>query len=221
MIVDLLTAPRGQLLSMLEPTRAFAHTPPDYHQQQTGAKSEAGTSTSQGDQAGSTAGSMSLSELSVSDPGMKEPEAWWSQVQTVLSAIFRIQGLRTSSIACEDYACFCDVDVSGMLSCLHPHGLRCAAETEVSDHAACNRSQVKEHATLVVKMCALDQPHVGCVFHHLPCLQDSTFLQHRSAGSANMWFRGSDHTATNTKLFQCTHCFWQDSMLLQQCSIIQ
>lgn len=102
MIVDLLTAPRGQLLSMLDPTQAFAHTPPDYHQQQTGAKSEAGTSTSQ---AGSTAGSMGLSELSVSDPGMKEPEAWWSQVQTVLSAIFRIQGLRTSSIACEERAC--------------------------------------------------------------------------------------------------------------------
>ena len=32
---------------------------------------------------------MSLSELSVSDPGMKQPEAWWSQVQMVLStAVF-------------------------------------------------------------------------------------------------------------------------------------
>lgn len=87
MIVDLLTAPRGQLLSMLEPTQGLILTPPD-HQQAAMDKLGAGTSESSNIQAGSATGSTSLSELSVSDPGMKEPEAWWSQVQTVLPTAF-------------------------------------------------------------------------------------------------------------------------------------
>ena len=90
MIIDLLTAPRGQLLSMLEPAHGFVLTPPDQCQQQVMKKPGAGTSESRNVQAGSTTGSMSLSELSVSDPGMKEPEAWWSQVQMVLPAAFSI-----------------------------------------------------------------------------------------------------------------------------------
>lgn len=85
MIVDLLTAPRGRLLSMLDPTQGFAHTQPEQHPQQEPA---AGASTSTDAQAGLASGTMSLSELSVSDPGMKQPEVWWSQVQTVLPMAF-------------------------------------------------------------------------------------------------------------------------------------
>lgn len=85
MIVDLLSGPRSRLLSMLDPTQGFTHTQPDQHLQQEPA---AGPSTSKAAQAGSTPGMMSLSELSVSDPGMKQPEAWWSQVQTVLPTAF-------------------------------------------------------------------------------------------------------------------------------------
>ena len=83
-ITDMLTAPRSQLLSMLKPTQGFVLPPPNRHQQHTRDKLGAGTSQGRNVQAGSTTGSMSLSELSVSDPGMKEPEAWWAQVQMVL-----------------------------------------------------------------------------------------------------------------------------------------
>lgn len=107
-IIDRLTGPRERLLSML--AQAFAPNPPAAAdppsstplQQQTlpagppsrppqhtpaaagppsrRPKQAGNRSTSKLAQAG---GSMSLSELSVSDPGMKEPQAWWSQVQTV------------------------------------------------------------------------------------------------------------------------------------------
>lgn len=86
MITDMLTAPRSQLLSMLETTQGFVLPPSHCHQQHTRDKLGAGTSQGRNVQAGSTTGSMSLSELSVSDPGMKEPEAWWAQVQLVLLA---------------------------------------------------------------------------------------------------------------------------------------
>ena len=90
MIVDLLTAPRGQLLSMLEPTQGLILTLPDHQQQPAMDKLGAGTSECRNILAGSTTGSTSLSELSVSDPGMKEPEAWLSQVQTVLPTALMI-----------------------------------------------------------------------------------------------------------------------------------
>ncbi|KAL3141244.1 hypothetical protein ABBQ38_003585 [Trebouxia sp. C0009 RCD-2024] len=87
MIVDCLTAPRDRLLSMLAPAQASPPISPPVTGppsrpplQQTGNKL-----TSKSAQAGGPAsGCMSLSELSVSDPGMKEPQAWWSQVQTAL-----------------------------------------------------------------------------------------------------------------------------------------
>lgn len=103
-IVDCLTAPRDSLLSMLAPAQASSPTstplagPPGRPPLQQTGNNSASTSAQAG---GPAAGCVSLSELSVSDPGMKEPQAWWSQVQLVLPA------LHFPCIACGEHSCWC------------------------------------------------------------------------------------------------------------------
>ena len=102
-IVDVWTAPRNQLMTMLKTTQDNVRTVPQQqqrqqhgeqqqqqlqhqqqgHQQQTLSSHQAGAKQGRATKAGSKETSVSLSELSVSDPGMREPEVWWSQVQQV------------------------------------------------------------------------------------------------------------------------------------------
>ncbi len=85
-IIDCTTAPREQLLAMLQAEKGFTaispgpvpaaptarvqdHGPPHQHMSTIGL-------------AGRQQG-QSLSELSVCDPGMKDPQSWWLSVQQV------------------------------------------------------------------------------------------------------------------------------------------
>lgn len=77
-VIDITTARRQHLLGMLQAAQEPADTTlASASQQYRHSRSGSVTSSAQGQQ------SPSLSELSVSDPGMKNPQEWWLSVQQV------------------------------------------------------------------------------------------------------------------------------------------
>ena len=97
-IIDVTTAPRQQLLSMLQSKQGLtsrATQAPSTAQLQPQVKQSPGTATLHG-QPG-----ISLSELSVHDPGMKDPQAWLLTVQKV-------------GLVCHDEAACCQKDLQSV-----------------------------------------------------------------------------------------------------------
>ena len=90
-IIDLLTAPGDQLLTMLELTQDATCEPTRQHS--LGSRHMQKTAGNTSGRRESDTRCMGLSELSVRDPGMKEPEVWWSQVQEVPPHFFFLPSL--------------------------------------------------------------------------------------------------------------------------------
>ena len=86
-IIDITTAPRQQLLGMLQAEQACASgTPSTAQGTPTGQQQSCvcrATTAKPGAVTGQEAQRLSLSELSVSDPGMSDPQNWWLSAQQV------------------------------------------------------------------------------------------------------------------------------------------
>ena len=82
-IIDVTTAPRQQLLSMLQATQGLTSRASQSTQAASPAQSQLHVKQSPGAASLHGRPGISLSELSVHDPGMKDPQVWLLTVQKV------------------------------------------------------------------------------------------------------------------------------------------